>query len=355
MRFRRCSIMKKLLFVILSLCSITLFAQVDTSNINRKDASGRKQGVWKKVEHGKLAYEGQFRNDVPYGVFKYYRPNGTLKSESEFVEGVHKVKTVMYHENGQKASEGLFVDQLKDGQWLYYSNHGTLITEENYLRGVRSGDWKTYSAQTGVLLEERHFLNGKLDGVHKTYYEDGNVSLEERYVDGLQNGRCTAYYPSQKISSTGELLKGHRIGDWDYYDSNGKIRSTVHYEDGKESKNYIYLYRQGVGQKLNQDLVAYFMKYNDQSTLVVLHSGKKILIDESLEDVETWADFLVFTRITPGIISSNEAIVGYSSVEDGGDDAIIVKLRPAPDETIYTEGVYARMIKNLFNTSMPEE
>ncbi|MBR4136324.1 MAG: toxin-antitoxin system YwqK family antitoxin [Bacteroidales bacterium] len=333
---------------------MTLFAQVDTSNINRKDAMGRKQGEWKKYENGKLAYVGQFRNDVPYGVFKYYHPNGKLKSESEFVEGVHKVKTVMYHPNGQKASEGMFVDQLKDGRWLYYSQQGVLIAEENYKRGLKSGDWKVYSAQTGILLEEKQYLDNHLNGVHKTYYEDGKVSLEEQYLEGHQNGRCTAYYPSQKISSTGELLKGHRIGDWDYYDSNGKIRTTIHYEGDKEPKTYIYLYRQGVGQKLNQSLVAYFMKYNDQSTLVVLHSGKKLLIDESLDDVETWADFLVFTRISPGIISSNEAIVGYKPV-DGAEDAITVKLRPAPDEEIYTEGVYARMIKNLFNTAMPEE
>ncbi|MCR4964928.1 MAG: toxin-antitoxin system YwqK family antitoxin [Bacteroidales bacterium] len=349
--------MKKLFLIILSLFSVTLFAQVDTANINKKDASGRKQGAWVKYEDGKLAYKGQFRNDVPYGTFRYYHTDGTLKSETEFVEGVHKVKTTMYHKNGKKASEGHFVDQLKDGQWLYYSNQGVLVTEENYIRGVRNGDWKIYSAQSGVLLEERHYLNGHLNGVHKTYYEDGNVCLEENYIDGHQNGRCTSYYPTQKVSSTGEMLKGHRIGDWDFYDSNGKARSTIHYEDGRDTKHYIYLYRMGVGQKLNQDLVAYFLKKDDQTTQVVLHNGKKLLIDESLEDVETWADFLVFTRISPRIISSNEAIVGYKPVDedDAGEDAIIVKLRPRPDEEIYTEGVYAKMIKNLFNTSMPEE
>ncbi|MBO7491796.1 MAG: toxin-antitoxin system YwqK family antitoxin [Bacteroidales bacterium] len=346
--------MKNILLIILSLCSITLCAQVDTAGINKRDASGRKQGVWRKYEKGKLAYEGQFRNDVPYGVFSYYHANGTLKSKSEFIEGVHKVHTVMFHTNGKKASEGMFVDQLKDGRWLYYSNQEVLISEENYSKGVRNGDWKTYSTQTGVLLEERHYLNGHLDGVHKTYYEDGKVCLEERYIEGRQNGRCTAYYPSGKMSSTGELLNGHRIGNWDYYDSNGKIRSTVYYEKDKEPKNYIYLYRMGSSQKLNQDLVAYFMKYDDQSTQVVLHNGKKFMIDETLEDVETWADFLAFTRIAPSIIASNEAIVGYKPVE-GQEDAVIIKLKPAPDEEVYTEGVYAKMIKNLFNTTMPEE
>ncbi len=347
--------MKNLLILIMSLFSVSLYAQVDTANLNKRDASGRKQGVWKKYEKGKLSYEGQFRDDVPYGTFRYYHANGALKSESDFMEGVHKVKTVIYHENGKTASQGMFVDQLKDGPWQYYSNQGILIAEEEYQKGLRTGTWKIYSAQTGVLLEEKSYLNDQLNGLHKTYYEDGSVCLEEHYLEGHQNGKSTAYYPKMKISSTGNLHNGHRVGDWDFYDANGKIRSTIQYENGSETRKYIYLYRQGVGQKLNQSLVSYFMKYTEKSTMVVLHTGKKMMIDETIDDVEAWADFIVFTRISPSIIASNEAIVGYEDVKDGENDAIIVKLKPAPDEEIYTEGVNARMIKNLFNTDMPEE
>src|SRR5688572_23660587 len=38
------------------------------------DAKGRKQGYWKKKEAGtdKLLYEGEFKDDLPVGKFKYY-------------------------------------------------------------------------------------------------------------------------------------------------------------------------------------------------------------------------------------------------------------------------------------------
>ena len=68
-----------------------------------------------------------------------YNYNGKLKSETEFVQGVHKVRTVMYHENGHKASEGAYIDQQKDGEWRYYSERDTLIKIENYKLGKRNG------------------------------------------------------------------------------------------------------------------------------------------------------------------------------------------------------------------------
>lgn len=345
--------MRKLLLLAVCLASLSIMAQ-NNEIINKKDASGRKQGVWKKMENGKKVYEGQFKDDVPYGVFKYYHDNGNLKSTTEFIQGVHKVRTVIYHENEHKASEGVFIDQLKDGEWKYYSNTDKLIAVEHYAMGKRTGEWKVYSAETGILLDECNYLNDKLNGVHKTYYVDGSVSLEQDFVDGKMNGKCTAYYPKNVMSSTGNYLKGQRIGSWNFYDTKGKIRSTIEYKDQRVLKTYVYLYIMGQGQKLNQDLIAYFLKKGDK-TAAVLRNGKQILFDETLDEVALWADFTVFIKVTPSVIAAIDAIVDYKEVEDGANDAIIVKLKPDTDEEIYSEGVEAKMVKALFNREMPKE
>ena len=345
--------MRKLLLLAVCLASLSLMAQ-NNEIINKKDASGRKQGVWKKMENGKKVYEGQFKDDVPYGTFKYFHENGKLKSTTEFIQGVHKVKTVMYHENEHKASEGVFIDQLKDGEWKYYSNTDKLIAIEHYAMGKRTGEWKVFSAETGILLEERNYLNDKLNGLYKTYYIDGSVSLEQNYLDGKLNGKSIAYYPKNVMSSTGNYLKGQRIGSWDFFDTKGKIRSSVEYKDQRVLKTYIYLYIMGQGQKLNQDLIAYFLRKGDK-TAAVLRNGKQILFDETLDDVALWADFTVFTKIAPSVIAASDAIVDYTPVEDAANDAIIVKLKPATDEEIYSEGMEAKMVKALFNKEMPKE
>lgn len=347
--------MKKLLLLLVCLVSLGAFAQIDTANINKMDAQGRKQGPWKKYEKGKLVYEGQFKDNVPYGTFTYYHTNGKLKSTTDFIQGVHKVKTVIYHENGHKASEGVFVDQVKDGVWNYYSSNDILITVENYAMGKRTGTWKVFSSESGNLLEEKNYLNGKLNGVHKTYYTDGEVSLEETYLDGKLNGHATAYYPkTHKISSTGDYLKGVRNGAWDFYDVAGKIRSTEEYQEAKLLKTYVYLYQHNVGQKINQDMIAYFLKSGEKS-IAVLKNGKRFNLDESLDDVSLWADFMVFTRIAPSVIAATDAIVGYKEVKDADNDAITIKLRPSPGEEIYSEGTEAKMVKALFNKEKPKQ
>ncbi len=342
--------MKKTIFF--TLCLLIPFVVFSQDNINVKDKNGKKQGVWKKYENGHLVYEGQFKDDVPYGTFKYYHANGKLKSITEFQQGVHKVKTTIYHENGHKASEGAYIDQLKEGEWRYYSNSDTLLKVEHYKTGDRDGLWQTYST-SGVLLEECNYLNNKRNGMYKTYYLNGVVSYEADYVAGKTNGKSSSYYPNGKVSTTGNYHNGWRDGEWNTYDVNGKIRSTMLYKDRILSKTYIYLYQKGVGQKLNQDNVAYFVKNRDKMT-VVLKNGNKLQIDESMEEVEQWVDYMVFVKLNPRYIVAIDALVSYRPVEDA-EDAIVVKIHPAPDEEVYAEGNDAKLLKSLFNTEKPQE
>lgn len=337
---------------ILALCLFLPLLMMAQDRINVKDKNGKKQGVWKKYDQGKLLYEGQFKDDVPYGTFKYYHINGKLKSVTEFVQGVHKVKTVIYHENGHKASEGAYIDQQKDGEWRYYSERDTLIKIENYKEGQRDGVWKTYST-SGVLLEECNYLNNKRDGIFKSYYLNGKVSLEENYVAGKSNGKSTSYYPNGNVSMTGDYHNGWRDGEWNAYDVNGKVRTTTLYDNQRLVSTYIYMYQKGVGQKLNQNAVAYFVKNRDKVS-VVLKSGKRLTIDESMEEVEQWIDYMAFIKVNPRYIIAMDALVSYRPVEDT-EDAITIKVNPASDEEIYSEGNDAKLVKSLFNTEKPKE
>ena len=339
-------------FVIITFCLLFPFIVFSQDQINVKDKNGKKQGVWKKYENGKLMYEGQFKDDVPYGTFKYYYTDGKMKSVTEFMQGVHKVRTTMYHENGRKASEGAYIDQQKDGEWRYYSDRDTLIKVENYKEGNRNGLWQTYST-SGVLLEESNYLNNKRNGVSKSYYLNGQVQLEANYVGGKTNGKSTSYYPNGNISMTGDYHNGWRDGEWHAYDVNGKIRSTTVYKNQRLVNTYIYMYQKGVGQKLKQELVAYFVKNRDKMT-VVLKNGNKLSIDETMEEVERWIDYTVFVKVNPRYIIAMDAIVSYRPVEDS-DDAITIKVNPAPDEEIYSEGNDANLLKALLSNEKPKE
>ena len=50
--------------------------------------------------------EGDFRDGKKHGPWKLYYPNGQLKSEATFHEGLYTGYYCSYHENGAKKFEG---------------------------------------------------------------------------------------------------------------------------------------------------------------------------------------------------------------------------------------------------------
>jgi len=99
--------------------------------------------------------------------------------------------------------------------------------------------------------------------------------------------------------------------------------------------------------------VAYFVKNRDKMT-VVLKNGNKLSIDETMEEVEQWIDYTVFVKVNPRYIVAMDAIVSYRPVEDT-EDAITIKVNPAPDEEIYSEGNDAKLLKALLSSEKPKE
>lgn len=337
---------------VLSLCLLLAVAASAQNQLNRIDAKGKKQGPWKKYENGILIYEGQFENDVPKGTFRYYFPNGKLKSVSEFVAGVSKVKVVTYHENGNVASEGVFVDQQKDGQWKYYSDKNVLLSEENYKLGKKNGLFVTYGVG-GNKLKQENFVNDVLDGECISYYENEEPFIVQHYINGKLNGELVSYFPGKVVAQKGLYYNNLKTGLWEFNDNEGKIRKTEEYgKTGRVSKTYLYLYANGNPQKINQDLVAYFVKKGETRTAVMLKNGNRIEATESMIKILEWVDMLDFLRVTPNLYAAASCIKGYKDIDA---TTVKVNLKPALDYEVVAQDNDAMFIRSLFNTDVPEE
>ncbi|MBO4645429.1 MAG: toxin-antitoxin system YwqK family antitoxin [Bacteroidales bacterium] len=341
--------MRYTLFILLwAFCATVIGQNAD----NKVNSNGKKQGFWKKYdESGRLLYEGNFQNGVPVGQFKYYHTNGKLKSTTNFIQGTHKVYTVMYDESEKKAAEGIFVDQQKDSVWNYYNPKGTLIKTESYKKGKRNGLWRTYSSQTGILLEECTYLDDKLNGSFKTFYADGKISGRIDYINGQMNGTVEAYFPNEKIYYRGTYLEGLQIKNWDYYDESGRKRKTLEYNHGVLQKTYLYLKMAGAIQQFNQADIAYFHKEGN-STRVTLKSGKSFLSAEIFDELLTVLDFVDFCLINPQYAVSYPCIIKYREIDS---DSIEVVLYPQTAEPVICEGDHAKSVKMLFNNEIPKE
>lgn len=222
-----------LVFMILGM-NFLVFSQ---DSINRTDASGRRQGVWKKVDKdGHKLYEGQFTDGIPTGEFRYYSPDGKIKTVSVMSDEGKTARTVSFATNGLKIAEGKYRFEKKDSTWRYYSElDGVLLSEENYLAGTRNGVSKTFYPN-GNITEVIHYLSGKKEGEWIQYFDDGKVKFKGAYLNDEKEGPFTGYFSSGKISFSGAYKAGHMDGNWTFYDENGGVMRTDKYSEGAQVK-----------------------------------------------------------------------------------------------------------------------
>lgn len=86
--------------------------------------------------------EGEYVNGKKHGLWRLYYPNGQLKSEAWFHDGLYTGYYCSYHDNGAKKFEGRYApiggnsrDGRKEGEWLIYRRDGSAVQRVVYDRG----------------------------------------------------------------------------------------------------------------------------------------------------------------------------------------------------------------------------
>ncbi|MCF8278574.1 MAG: hypothetical protein K9J17_17735 [Flavobacteriales bacterium] len=199
--------------------------------LNQTDANGKKQGNWKKTySNGKVRYEGQFKDDEPFGLFKYYYDNGSLQATNNHI-GDGKVANHAYHKNGKIKAKGIFHDQLKDSLWQYFNENEQLVLEENYIMDTLHGSQKTYY-ENQQLGEETHFNHGEKHGPWNKFFDNGKPWVVATYDDGNLHGDFVMYNDDGKRKFQGKYEHGIRNGVWLIFNENGSVKTQDVYRDG---------------------------------------------------------------------------------------------------------------------------
>ncbi|RMG78739.1 MAG: toxin-antitoxin system YwqK family antitoxin [Bacteroidetes bacterium] len=154
--------------------------------INKKDATGKKQGHWiyfgnmtnlPDYAPDQIVEEGDFVNNRKTGIWKKYFPNGNLKSEITYVNGRPNGPYKIYYENGQLQEEGTWKNNRNVGTFKRYYENGNLQQEFNFT------------------------ASGKREGMQKYYHENGQVMIEGHWADGKENGEIKEYYANGEIKA----------------------------------------------------------------------------------------------------------------------------------------------------------
>ncbi|MBE7442567.1 MAG: toxin-antitoxin system YwqK family antitoxin [Flavobacteriales bacterium] len=109
----------------------------------------------------------------------------------------------------------------KDVRKEYFPN-GVLRSEIEYKDGIPNGMYRIYYSN-GIIQEEVLQVNGKFEGEGNSYYENGQLKAKVQFKNGLQEGLLIEYYEDGKIKSKQNFKKSKLEGEYQSYWKNGKV------------------------------------------------------------------------------------------------------------------------------------
>jgi antitoxin component YwqK of YwqJK toxin-antitoxin module len=81
---------------------------------------------------GKLRMEGEYKEGLKDGRWASFYNNGNNWSEGFYKLGINHGKTTTWHENGQKYYEGFYNEGKRSGIWKFWDESGGFIKEIDY-------------------------------------------------------------------------------------------------------------------------------------------------------------------------------------------------------------------------------
>lgn len=228
-------IYKKIIIGLALLNAFFIHAQAD---INKLDAAGKKDGVWKgKHELSKRPrYEGTFSHGKETGIFKFFddTQKGDVVATRDFTANDGSAYTIFYDQNKNKVSEGKTIGKNNEGEWKYYHKASKVVmTLENYKNGKLEG-LRTVFYPNSKIAEEMPYVNGLKNGIYKKYGQNGILLEQSTYKNNEYNGDATFYDSDGVVASKGKFLNGKKAGMWQFFEK-GKLIKEVNMSDPKSN------------------------------------------------------------------------------------------------------------------------
>ncbi|HEX2970345.1 MAG TPA: hypothetical protein VHO46_14700 [Bacteroidales bacterium] len=206
-----------------------------SSQINRTDQAGLKQGMWvKNYPNGSKMYDGTFRDGHPVGEFKRYYETGVLKSIQVFSDNGRQTDATLYFPSGRIASKGRYIDQKKEGNWQFFpdQNESYLMYEQNFKDDKRDGLSLSFYPDSAI-GDRTMYKNDEKNGDREQFYNSGAKYTKSLYSAGKLDGLFEAWYEDGNKMYSGVYKNDIRQGLWIIYNEDGSEKYRINYVNGK--------------------------------------------------------------------------------------------------------------------------
>jgi antitoxin component YwqK of YwqJK toxin-antitoxin module len=218
-----------------------------------KNSKRSKNWMW-NFRSGQKSEEGSYVDEV-YHLENSWNENGT----PEVINGNGRFKS--HFLSGGAEAEGDFKNGIREGEWKWYYNMGQIKELATYRDGKLNGKNKRWTTE-GIISYDADIDHDKGSRKLYLYYDNGKIKEEgireeDKYstvnfwtIEGKQivsngNGNYIEYFDNGKPEVTGTLKNGSRNGSWKWYHKNGKLRKIVEYKEGLAAGPVKELYENG--------------------------------------------------------------------------------------------------------------
>jgi len=185
---------------------------------------GQRDGLWRVfAKNGQLVEQKIYRNGLPAGEHRAWFPTGKEKELESYKGGVLHGARKEWGRGGLLVLTEMYEAGALNGRWSdFFPDTGNPRQWGEYRNGKRDGTWRRAS-DTGVTLSSATYDNGVLEGRIRLWSEEGVLIEETTYSEGQKTGPSISWYADGTPQSEGQLENGRRIGRWTYWKSDGAL------------------------------------------------------------------------------------------------------------------------------------
>lgn len=193
-------IMKNIIYCI---CCITQigYTQTDMSKMTISADDGNHIFYY---ENGSIRSETQYLNNLRNGIDKEYFENGQIKFERFYQDGELHGSAKNWDEDGQIKSETIYYykpDKYRIRFHRYYNKNGQLLWEHSVIDGRNEGLERAWY-DNGQIKSQATYKDGEIDGLNLIWYNNGQLCqkkdgywqvLQQWFKDGKQANKDYVY------------------------------------------------------------------------------------------------------------------------------------------------------------------
>ena len=231
---------------------------IERELVNRVNGNGEKTGVWKTFyPDGKLKEEEFYKNGIPDGsALVYSQSSGNIISGRNYRDGnlvgegapikAEFVDLITYWDDEITIKrKGTYLDSVPIGYHYFYNTSGVPEKAIRYNdKGIRaaegavdenekrSGEWKNYS-ETGELRSQGMFVNNFQHGEWNYFSRDGKKEQTGNFNNGVMEGEWKWFFPSGNTFREETYVRGRLNGWCIQYSDSATIVAKGEYINGE--------------------------------------------------------------------------------------------------------------------------